>query len=134
MVSSAAASLIRDQGDRIKNYEDTGDNLALEGLVDAKDSAVNTYYAVQTTRRAAAFAARTAGRVSAFSQKVIAHVKDALSQVGGLASKAAAAAPIVLGAAAYISDLGCCVLDHADIFAQNRGYHTFQAVQILYKP
>ena len=100
MVSSAAASLIRDQGDRIKNYEDTGDNLALEGLVDAKDSAVNTYYAVQTTRRAAAFAARTAGRVSAFSQKVIAHVKDALSQVGGLASKAAAAAPIVLGAAA----------------------------------
>lgn len=100
MVSSAASSLIRDQGDRIKNYEDTGDNLALEGLVDAKDSAVNTYYAVQTTRRAAAFAARTAGRVSAFSQKVIAHVKNALTHVGGLATKAAAVAPVILGAAA----------------------------------
>lgn len=100
MASTAAASLIRDQGDRIKNYEDTGDNLALEGLVDAKDAAVNTYYAVQTTRKAAAFAARTADRVSAFSQKVIGHVKDALTQVSGLASKAAAAAPLIFGAAA----------------------------------
>lgn len=100
MASTAAASLIRDQGDRIKNYEDTGDNLALEGLVDAKDAAVNTYYAVQTTRKAAAFVARTADRVSAFSQKVIGHVKDALTQVSGLASKAAAAAPLIFGAAA----------------------------------
>lgn len=100
MASTAAASLIRDQGDRIKNYEDIGDNLALEGLVDAKDAAVNTYYAVQTTRKAAAFAARTADRVSAFSQKVIGHVKDALTQVSGLASKAAAAAPLIFGAAA----------------------------------
>lgn len=100
MASTAAASLIRDQGDRIKNYEDTGDNLALEGLVDAKDAAVNTYYAVQATRKAAAFAARTADRVSAFSQKVIGHVKDALTQVSGLASKAAAAAPLIFGAAA----------------------------------
>jgi len=100
MASTAAASLIRDQGDRIKNYEDTGDNLALEGLVDAKDAAVNTYYAVQTTRKAAAFVARTADRVSAFSHKVIGHVKDALTQVSGLASKAAAAAPLIFGAAA----------------------------------
>lgn len=100
MASTAAASLIRDQGDRIKNYEDTGDNLALEGLVDAKDAAVNTYFAVQTSRKAAAFAARTADRVSAFSQKVIGHVKDALTQVSGLASKAAAAAPLIFGAAA----------------------------------
>ena len=100
MVSSAAASVIRDQGDRLKTYEDTGDNLALEGLVDAKDTALNTYYAVQSTRRAAAFTAKTISRVTSFSQKIIAHVKAALSQVSGLASKAAAGAPVILGAAA----------------------------------
>ena len=102
MAKRLSTDVVRDVGNRIKNYESNSDNLGLDGVTELKDTAVNAFYAAKYARQTTVALARFAHRSVNLAQVAITHVKEALVKVGTFALQAAASSPIALVISAVI--------------------------------
>ena len=102
MAKRLSTDIVRDAGNRIKNYESNSDNLGLDGVTELKDTAVNTFYAAKYARQTTIALTRFARRSVNLAQAAILHAKEALARVGTFAFKAAASSPVVLVVSAII--------------------------------
>lgn len=102
MAKRLSTDVVRDVGNRIKNYESNSDNLGLDGVTELKDTAVNAFYAAKYARQTTVALARFAHRSVHLAQVAITHVKEALVKVGTFALQAAASSPIALVISAVI--------------------------------
>lgn len=89
MMADLAADYIRDIDDPY------ADNIAMQGVISAKQTAMKAYTATKYTKKFAYAASRTAHSMVRRGEKVVRYLKEMFSSVAGISAKAAAFLPII---------------------------------------